>query len=462
MAGKSRQGSVKRNPAGPVVADVADKAFSAAFSAAMRANPPSSNEWFAIAVPSGKRVDGWIGPRGGKTARMAGFVKLEGNRRPIWTYLKENKHGHWSESNWSFRDDEPWQPIAPAKTAASFPVEKSGQQRMFNPSSGARQRARGTRERTTADRIAAVTGGNVLGDGHEQALRWAANLRKEVKNKTYSSEYSAADSHAAMLRAAARKRPRLPNPAHALDPWIRFTDAGSGTLQWEGPFSKWKAGNEKDVVAAVRRMKVGEVQIFGQGDQIEKLAQRARNPRAKLDRRKVFEAEYRAARKRSIQPQTATGGRGPRDEKTRSALLGSAGVFGGLSKSSIHSRYLADAAKERQRGSAALRGESNEPYAGKRLDIQEDHAFALKMAARNRPRLPNPAVQVKVRLFDNAALHALGWREDINMFKLPVVKTGSMPQVNAWARAKGLKFRQDQSIYGGYYVDSEGDSYFLT
>ena len=52
---------------------------------------------------------------------------------------------------------------------------------------------------------------------------------------------------------------------------------------------------------------------------------------------------------------------------------------------------------------------------------------------------------------------------DANILDLPVVKSGTLADVNAWARAQGLQWRRDTSIYGGYYVDqATGDSYLLT
>lgn len=150
-----------------------------------------------------------------------------------------------------------------------------------NPSSGAKQRARGTRAWHLHNENLTPKGdlhaGALLGAAEARALfgMHKADLSQAEKDDYYgiarSITYANRRDHKDILKYATAHRPRLPNPA---DPWIRFTDARTGYLQWEGPFSKWKVGNERDVVAAVRKMKIGSVAVFGQSDQIEKLAAR--------------------------------------------------------------------------------------------------------------------------------------------------------------------------------------------
>jgi len=44
-------------------------------------------------------------------------------------------------------------------------------------------------------------------------------------------------------------------------------------------------------------------------------------------------------------------------------------------------------------------------------------------------------------------------------FKEKLVKRGRMETLNKWAKSKGLKFKSDSSLFGGYYVAKDGTAY---
>lgn len=66
-----------------------------------------------------------------------------------------------------------------------------------------------------------------------------------------------------------------------------------------------------------------------------------------------------------------------------------------------------------------------------------------------------------MRKFVLRKLTILDVLQGLDEFTAPIVKTDRrLDRLNNWARGKGFKFKIDQSIFGGYFVDpTTGDSY---
>ena len=50
-------------------------------------------------------------------------------------------------------------------------------------------------------------------------------------------------------------------------------------------------------------------------------------------------------------------------------------------------------------------------------------------------------------------------QESTPMSKLPVVKEGTLPVLNKWAKSQGCKWKIDSSLFGGYWVEDDGTCY---
>jgi hypothetical protein len=67
------------------------------------------------------------------------------------------------------------------------------------------------------------------------------------------------------------------------------------------------------------------------------------------------------------------------------------------------------------------------------------------------------SVTINVRKLDMQAVN-----KNKSMSKLEILYSGSMKRANAFCQKQGYKFQGDKSIYGGYYVNEEGDCLLLT
>ena len=54
--------------------------------------------------------------------------------------------------------------------------------------------------------------------------------------------------------------------------------------------------------------------------------------------------------------------------------------------------------------------------------------------------------------------YALYFRGDISS-KLERVKIGTLKELNNWAKKKKLTFKRSSDFWGGYYKDSDGNTY---
>jgi hypothetical protein len=59
---------------------------------------------------------------------------------------------------------------------------------------------------------------------------------------------------------------------------------------------------------------------------------------------------------------------------------------------------------------------------------------------------------IMLRLLDNAALHNGTGFDD-----LAVVQTGTLVECNDYAKREGYEFCQDNSVWGGYFKNGQGD-----
>jgi hypothetical protein len=50
----------------------------------------------------------------------------------------------------------------------------------------------------------------------------------------------------------------------------------------------------------------------------------------------------------------------------------------------------------------------------------------------------------------------LNVKNDTKMHELPVVMTGSLAKIREWANKRGLFWRRDSNVFGGYYANHSG------
>lgn len=66
-------------------------------------------------------------------------------------------------------------------------------------------------------------------------------------------------------------------------------------------------------------------------------------------------------------------------------------------------------------------------------------------------------MKVQLKEFTSDVFHAMKMtqtvEEVVSSDQTKAVKTGTLGQVNQWAKKKQLRFKPDSSMFGGYWVD---------
>jgi hypothetical protein len=71
--------------------------------------------------------------------------------------------------------------------------------------------------------------------------------------------------------------------------------------------------------------------------------------------------------------------------------------------------------------------------------------------------MKNKSVKINVRKLDMQSVS-----ENKSMSELEILYSGSMKGANTFCKKAGYKFQVDNSIYGGYYVNEDGNCLLLT